>query len=374
MRIDGNTPLSELTHSDSLSHAWLKKGEQAEKHKYVKREWKNNKWKYWYKTSGQNNTSKTTASKTYSKISNVLKIGKTKLDKLSVKKQGKTVDNKTKEFIDTAKKTVHKYVEKVPTDGDNYRYFYSDEAYQNYINGKKAVDKAATTKLNTSAEDTAKFYADNFFANYALNGFWKAVYSVAAPAFTAIQIALTTPKSFSELKHHDDKQTNDEHQRVINPNYKADPNEFTYDNNMNCSFCTAAYDLRKRGYDVEANPISTQEAYTYDDICSWYKGASYVEERQVTTQSAQTEAVILEETLKSYGDGARGHLCVYWTAGGGHDVAWEVENGEVVIRDCQTNEVVEAIDYLSMSSSYTHLRTDNLEPNEEVLRTVRNRK
>ena len=82
----------------------------------------------------------------------------------------------------------------------------------------------------------------------------------------------------------------------------------------------------------------------------------------------------MEENLKQYGEGARGHLGLYWKMGGGHDVIWEVENGEVVIRDCQINQVVELEDYLSRSSSYDYVRTDNLEPTEDILRTVRNRK
>lgn len=31
-----------------LYHAWLKKGEQAENHKYIRREWRNGRWYYYY--------------------------------------------------------------------------------------------------------------------------------------------------------------------------------------------------------------------------------------------------------------------------------------------------------------------------------------
>ena len=51
MYIDGNTPISQLYHTDDnaeLSHAWLKKGEQADEHKYIRREWKNGRWVYYY--------------------------------------------------------------------------------------------------------------------------------------------------------------------------------------------------------------------------------------------------------------------------------------------------------------------------------------
>lgn len=48
MRIDGNTTLSEIVSTDELSHSWLTKGIQKEDHKYVKREWKNGRWVYYY--------------------------------------------------------------------------------------------------------------------------------------------------------------------------------------------------------------------------------------------------------------------------------------------------------------------------------------
>lgn len=70
MRIDGNTPIDALYHSDDeLYHAWLSKGKQAEKHKYIKREWKNGKWQYYYNddtsTKSNNTTNKVSKLKVY---------------------------------------------------------------------------------------------------------------------------------------------------------------------------------------------------------------------------------------------------------------------------------------------------------------------
>lgn len=33
---------------DELRHTWFKKGEAAENHKYIRREWKNGRWRYYY--------------------------------------------------------------------------------------------------------------------------------------------------------------------------------------------------------------------------------------------------------------------------------------------------------------------------------------
>jgi len=246
-------------------------------------------------------------------------------------------------------------------------------------------------KINATPSDTAKSNAKNFVAQTLFGSFGKAVFNLVAPALAALQVELTTPKSFSELKKIDSKQSNDEHQKKVNPKF----NDKTYDYSMNCSFCTAAYDLRKRGYDVEANPISTVEAYTIDDICSWYKGAKSVSNVDVRNAHYATiksrddvlsKKELLIKSLESNGDGARGHLGLIWANGGGHDVVWEVENGEVVIRDCQNGKIVDITEGATgiiinmegyepaLISSYDYVRVDNLEPTEEILRTVRNRK
>ena len=67
MRIDGNTPIDALYHSDEeLSHAWFSKGKKAEKHKYIKREWRNGRWQYTYEndTSAKPSTTRVYGGKT----------------------------------------------------------------------------------------------------------------------------------------------------------------------------------------------------------------------------------------------------------------------------------------------------------------------
>ena len=166
--------------------------------------------------------------------------------------------------------------------------------------------------------------------------------------------------------------TADEDMNAINPKYERG----TYAYTMNCSYCTAAYDLRRRGYDVQADAISTHDPSTiYQNIASWYDGEEIksfdVKNSGVSAEEASAQ---LEAELKSYGDGARGHLMLYWTNGGGHDVIWEVEHGDVVIRDCQTNQKLEVVDYLQLTKDGMYFRTDNIQPNEKILETVKSRK
>lgn len=378
MKITGETPVSDLVYHSSIDEM----SEDELMHwKYIKKEKVKGKWRYYYDYKSLKKDVKSALNSIGKKTSKLVKSGNKTLSKYvnkPVKSTISKVTSGTKNIIDSVKKRVFKYIAKVPT-GDTYRYFYSEEAYQSYLKGKNAVDKALNKKLNATPSDVTKNNAKGFISNALSSGFGKAVYNLVAPALAALQVELTTPKSFSELKKIDKKQTNVEHQKKVNPEY----NMFTYDYSMNCTFCTAAYDLRKRGYDVEASPISTVEAYTIDDICSWYKGAEKVSSYTVKYQHAisinsikdkLSDSEILIKSLKSNGEGARGHLCLYWEGGGAHDVVWEIENNNVVIRDCQSNNIVDASEYLSYASGYDYIRVDNLEPTEEILRTIRNRK
>lgn len=378
MKITGDTPLSDLLHHSSMDEL---SDDELMHWKYIKREKIKGKWKYYYDYKSLKKDVKSTLNSIGKKTSKLVTSGKKTLSKYvnkPVKNTISKVTSGTKNVVESVKKRVFKYIAKVPT-GDTYRYFYSEKAYQAYLKGKNAVDKSLNKKLNVTPSDTAKANAKGFVSQTLFGSFGKAVFNLVAPALAALQVELTTPKSFSELKKIDTKQTNDEHQKKINPKYNAS----TYDYSMNCSFCTAAYDLRKRGYDVEANPISTVEAYTVDDVCSWYKGAKKVSSFEVRSEYASkitsrkdalTKSEMLSKSLESNGEGARGHLALYWAGGGGHDVIWEIENGEAVIRDCQTGKVVDVSEYVSYAAGYDYVRVDNLEPTEEILRTVRNRK
>lgn len=353
--------------------------------KYIKREKINGKWRYYYDLPGAKNSVKSAVSNVWNKIRSATKkqykSTKSKIDKVisSAAKKIKTVADKVENAVTRAKKRVYKYIAKIPV-GDTFRYFYSDAAYKAYLNGKNAVDatvnKLRNREVGTLIDDAVKDAGKNVVTNLLKSGFGQAMYKLVLPAFTALQVALQTPESFDEIKRIDSEQTNDEDQKTINPDY--DPTKLDY--SYNCSFCTAAYDLRKRGYDVEAMPISTLEGPVIDDILSWYQGAEAVSESSVTNKLSDRErhnttarAKALSESLESYGDGARGHLCMYWSMGGGHDIVWSVEDGEVVYRDCQTNETYDMSQLLTYVDDYSYVRVDNCEPTEEVLRTVRNR-
>lgn len=336
----------------------------------------------------------------------------------------------------------HKYIARVETGNPEYkyRYFYSNEAYQAYLNGLKK-----TTELNSVAEpaqttpttgslssffsslvksiedkyNDVKVTVKNTFDDverYIFKGQEK-VGATVANEVTADEVKkkinyktdiVDLGKSFvsnilkgfagTEMKPYDkidsmdelpkkiDDYTDEEDQAVINPDY--DPDSYAY--SMNCAYCTAAYELRQRGYDVEAAPANQFTANTLEEIESWYKGAESVGfetvdidtyERTESAKGAEVAfaeaekkaAKAVEQQLRECGDGARGQFLLHWYGGGGHSMVWEVEGNDVVVRDSQTNEIVDMTEYFGYANSGYYIRTDNVELSDNILKAVRQR-
>lgn len=186
-------------------------------------------------------------------------------------------------------------------------------------------------------------------------------------------------------------------QALVNPNFYSEVSfwdlfnpskEYLWDEN--CAACTLTYDLRRRGYDVTArdeNSTANDGTGTVgmidEDIAKCYKNTT--EDDFVTADDILRKAGLqsdtipgalrkLEKELVNQGEGARGQFLVDWKDGGRHSVSYEVENGKVVIRDCQTNKTYELADYGDKIKFFKYLRTDNREPSEKILQYVQNRR
>ena len=150
----------------------------------------------------------------------------------------------------------------------------------------------------------------------------------------------------------------------------------------NCSYCTVAYDLRRKGYDVEAMP--------YED--KYYDDAGFLDAYEMY-EDCDLDDMILDEgyeetiynALEEMPDGSYGHFLVLWkdvngNPSGGHSMIWEKTNDKVLIRDCQTNKTYTYNEWFNayLMTGYAYriglLRTDNLTPNDKALRAVRNRR
>ena len=176
--------------------------------------------------------------------------------------------------------------------------------------------------------------------------------------------------------------TLDEDAEAVNPIYHSN-NKSDYDEN--CGACTIAYDLRRRGYDVAAVDEDTyrKSGGTLNDLVDCYDNAKLIDqsyiarkynisEKSSTGHPTKELVSCMEKEMLSGGEGARGNFLTVWSLGGGHSISWEVENGEIVYRDCQNNEKVDIDKWLGMSDEFYYFRTDNLTPNERIVDYVQN--
>lgn len=172
--------------------------------------------------------------------------------------------------------------------------------------------------------------------------------------------------------------TLDEDERIINPHYNpANP-----DTSENCALCTTAYDLRRRGYDVQAKEQPSD--MTLRDMQKLYKDASIKTFDQIYEEGTnrridssdpitlETFVPALDRVLLNEGEGARGNLAIVWANGGGHSIVWEVENGAVVLRDTQINKKWKLSEYelWDYVGRVDYIRTDNVTPTKAVLKYV----
>lgn len=163
--------------------------------------------------------------------------------------------------------------------------------------------------------------------------------------------------------------------------YMVNPSFANFDRNTknNCMLCTTAYDMRRRGYEVSAKKASV--GYQLEDPIKWYNGAKLVDSVKYDTKDKFSTKLKtgmgaafslnrgvtdkVKSDLLKQGEGARGNLMMIWDyTGSGHSVVYEVQNGNVILRDCQTNKVYNnPASLLNKSIGASYIRLDNVTPN-----------
>lgn len=164
----------------------------------------------------------------------------------------------------------------------------------------------------------------------------------------------------------------DEDMKAVNPNYGTGKLDYR----MNCAYCTIAYDLRRRGYDVEALPNTNigsidREVFilnAYEDF-NIYTGMNSVS-CELPSDSPEDAKNLEQDMIKKFGDGSRGTFFVEWENGGGHAVIWEIEGNKVVIRDSQNGKKYSVFDYMKCAKKIEYFRTDNLKPSKRIFEYV----
>lgn len=269
----------------------------------------------------------------------------------------------------------HKYIAKVKLANGKYRYFYKQSEYDAYLMRAKYQESEPDFMKNVPELDSD-------------------TYPTREEHMADINEELAKLEQWGEEQQAKGVTKLDE----TNPEHVAMTEEYIK-RSMNCMYCTTAYELRQRGYDVQAADY-IDETYngnfgTYDD---WYENPelNYVDTMggttnvnkyvdgngQIDEQKMVNDGVYASERGYSGEDirkalekknppNSRGNICVSWKGGGGHSMAYETDaNGKATIIDCQTNEYVN-FDKLAQSSTDVYfVRTDHLELKKGVLEAV----
>lgn len=267
--------------------------------------------------------------------------------------------------------------------------FYSNELYHYGVKGMKwGVRKEYVPKGRRPGKKEPAKNSPERYKKLAKAGFGFAMLSLAAPityyAITKIHAKalensrnskwktnIKDARELEELKKTKDY-SRDEDMKEVNPNLDPDKIETC----MNCTLCTATYDMRRRGYDVTAG--FTDLGKYDEEIMSWYKRAKVENALQGWnsrnfSEIQKQEAVI--KRLEALGDGARGHFSAPdTTLSFAHDVAFEIENHKLVFRDCQSNEKYEnPKEYLKNwnMDNASFIRVDHLEYSDKIINALR---
>lgn len=149
---------------------------------------------------------------------------------------------------------------------------------------------------------------------------------------------------------------------------------------QNCVYCTTAYDLRRRGFEVRAN---TARAGLYNnEVVALYKNAkesTFTIPKNYNSDKGSVTANVIKKELTKQPAGARGNLCVRWKFCGAHSVAYEIVKDKkggkkVIILDCQANKKYEGKELDNFLSKTTlerepiYFRTDNIQPDYDMLK------
>lgn len=377
-----------------------KDGEERKDHKYVKREKIKGKWRYWYKDLTKNVANK------INEVKDVLGFDEREALTKSQKKLDENLekyDKNRKNYLDTSVKI--KYDNKNQDVRDEYY-----KSYKNYAKSKNSVNISTTEvkhfvdaysktplgKIENTIQKGAKFVQDILgitkkkeiekekkdyeekeerkqLEETERKKKEKEEYDKKEEVRSKQEQRQRTERieDFNDLSVKQEKLSAEEDMTAVNPFYYQ-KNQLNYQTNSYS--CSAAYDLRRRGYDVEAIADFYKDGATMSEIVSWYDVSEKdVKKVIVNEKNANRVTYGIENELRQYNDGARGILVTYWKLGGAHSSIWEVNNGEVLIRDCQNNTTVSVYDYIKASKSIRYFRTDNVNVNNNILGVVRNK-
>lgn len=169
-------------------------------------------------------------------------------------------------------------------------------------------------------------------------------------------------ESYKNMRKKTIETTTEQDAKMINPKKGAMGRIY------NCTYCTAAMEMRRRGFDVEARRAS--EGNTSQIWSDWFAGAkvqqTHIERQKGESRKEWTQKNYknLCDKLEKFPNGARGYLGLTWdqkvdSVGSGHALFWEVENGSVNFYDGQSGKKNDMLDFSLSNQVYRFARLDN---------------
>lgn len=148
--------------------------------------------------------------------------------------------------------------------------------------------------------------------------------------------------------------------RMTNRNYSTGDRKWR----RNCQRCVPTYEMRRRGYNVQAKP-KPKSFPTRDHLAIYPYEVWENPNIQNTSGSGKKD---IESAMKIWGDGARAQVVVYWAKyKGGHTFVATQMDGKTHFIDPQ-NENYDASNYFNDArlEQTTFCRIDNLEPSSLI--------
>lgn len=137
---------------------------------------------------------------------------------------------------------------------------------------------------------------------------------------------------------------------------------------QNCAYCTAAFEMRCRGYDVRArHKLKPTLGNTW---IKWFKGGSFsiLNFKGIDSDAKQFKSAFDKKMTDKYPDGARGFLGLeYKMVHEGHLLNWVIKNRKVYLYDGQSGSILTAGDLINTKSTYFVGRLDNLKLEPSIM-------
>lgn len=176
----------------------------------------------------------------------------------------------------------------------------------------------------------------------------------------AADINENVPSEWESIEGDHDIETDAEN---VNPNYDPEKNG-EWENN--CQSCAPAYEMRRRGYDVEAKPFTEENEYlSRNPEAAWDNP-----DIQATEGNGKAD---IEHQMQEWGDGSRAEVIVYWKEGGGHAFCAEQVDGETRFIDPQiasnygaSYDVGAYFDHVRDDGSTYYWRTNTSKPSSHI--------